>query len=247
MEEKKVVYVISELSAMALSIKKQLETLGYVAVPIFQPMDGIRQSIMNKPHSVIADFQFNQIMGLEVLQQIKIKYPDIHSVLLVNSETHPDFKRAIDLGSRVLVKPVELKKLEEVMKPAAAVTATATGTKNIMLVERSPNIRFKFKKLVTVPAEIVEAQNPYEFLEKYFVRQWDLIVFNVDNDHMSADDFLKTVIEKKIRPDKFILLSFQWDRIKQDKFLSRGFSHFAKVPLVDDEINPILSAMLVHH
>lgn len=244
MKEKKCVYIISELSALALSIKKQVETLGFSAVPIFNPMEGIHLCITNKPYAVISDFSFNTIMGLEVLQQIKIKYNDIVSILLTNSENHPDVKRAIDLGCNILLKPVELKKLEEALKGEPKQEKNDKNLKNVIIVEKSANIRFQLKKLIKVPSDIVETINPFEFIEKYFLKQWDLIIFNVDNDYMSVDESLKTLIEKKVKPEICLLLAFEWTRLKEDKFISKGFSNFATIPLNESKISPIIDTIL---
>lgn len=247
METKKPVYIICELSALALSLKKQLDSLGYLGVPIQDPMEGIRQSILNRPYAVIADFQFQSIMGLEVLQQIKIKYPDILSILLVNTESHPDAKRAIGLGSRIVPKPVELRRLEEALKePPTAEPPGERKRLDALIMARNPNIRFQIRKILGDDVDVVEVASPAEFLEKYFLRRWAVVVFDVDNDQLPPDEFLKVAAERRMRPDRFVLLARQWDHLKMDRFLSRGFPHFARIPLDESELRPILHALITH-
>jgi DNA-binding NtrC family response regulator len=243
----KLIFIISELSALALSVKKQCEAAGHRGVPFYDAMSGIKQSIQEKPDVVVADFQFNNVMGLEVIQQIKIKYPDIKSILLVNSETHPDVKKATELGCGILKKPIDFAKFNQLLNDEKTGAAKASGTKNVMIVERSANIRFAVKKAVgTVPCEFVEAQNPYEFLEKSFTRNWDLIIIDVDNDYMSADEFLKLAVERKIDPWRTVLLATQWDNFKQDKFVAKGFTHFAKIPIEQQALVNVVGAILTH-
>jgi DNA-binding NtrC family response regulator len=242
------IYVVSETAALALSIQKGLSSPDFFIQIFSDPMQAIKRTIQDPPCAVISDFQFNGIMGLEVLQQIKIKYPDMKTVLLVNSETHPDVKTAKELGISILSKPVDVRKLDEILRDVRPVTAPEAGSgRNVMIVEKSSNIRFKIKKcFANLKTEITEVSNPFELVEKFYIKKWDVIFFDVDNDFMPEDEFLKIVAERKWIPSSFILLSSSWENQKMNRFMAKNFAHFLTIPLQDDELQNLINILMIH-
>jgi DNA-binding NtrC family response regulator len=242
----KIIYFVSEVSALELSIQKALTGPGILVQCFSDPMTMIKTTIGSKPDAVISDFQFNALMGLEVIQQIKIKYPDMPSILLVNSESHPDVKKARELGTRILIKPVDITRLKELLRSVLrGGTGPVTTLKNIMIVEKNPNIRFMIKKqLPATGYEITELNNPFEMIEKYYLKKWSMIILDIDNDFMPQEEFLKIAAEKKFDPNRFILLANLWDNNRMNRFMSQQFPHFVTIPLETGELKKIIDIII---
>ncbi|GEM_PF-7047099 len=243
MRQKKI-FIVCGMNVLLLGIKKSLERTGAFIAAYQDPMPAIKDAVQMHPDIVIADYQFSDIMGLEVLQQIKIRWPEIKTILLVNSENDTDVRKARELGSLIVKKPINYKNLYELVEQNASSnkSADASDKKNIMIMEKSANIRFGIKKhFAKIPSEFTEIQNPFELIEKFYLKNWDIIFFDIDNDFMTPEDFLKLAIEKNFSPIKFVFLSSEWTMPKQDRFISNKFPFFLKIPLDDKEVQSVLN------
>lgn len=244
-EGAKIIYAVSELNVLLLNLTKALQPRGYFVKSFTDPMGAVRATVAEKPDIVICDLKFNDIMGLEVIQQIKIKYPDIKAILLTHDMTHPDAKRVEELGGTAAKKPVDIDQLTVILdnKNETGLADNQSGKKNILVIEKNANIRFQIKKVLNSKCndcEIIEGNNPHDLAEKYFTRQWDLIIFNLENSFISQDQFLEEAETRKYKPDIFILLGFEWSIPRRDKFLSRGFPFFSTIPVQTSELEKLI-------
>lgn len=231
------------MNVLLLGIKKSLERTGAFIGAYQNPMAAIKDAVQMHPDIVIADYQFSDIMGLEVLQQIKIRWPEIMTILLVNSENDTDVRKARELGSLIVKKPIDYKQLYSLVEKGNSGSAGSdnSGKKNIMIMEKNANIRFGIKRhFAKIPSEFTEIQNPFELIEKFYLKNWDIIFFNIDNDFMTPEDFLKLALEKNFSPIKFVLLSSEWSMPKQDRFISNKFPFFLKIPLDEKEVQKVI-------
>jgi len=246
-EKHKVAVVASEIRALQLSLGNLLSDLGY-AVDFFSvPLDAVQHSIKIKPDLVVVDFQFNELMGLEVIQQIKIKYPDMPSILLVNDLSHPDVKRAMSLGAVTLDKPINREKLEMRLNELNKKSAMSTSeVRNIFLIVRNPNIRFPIKQILKKydNIDIVHSSEPHDLIERFFTKKWDLIIFNIDNSFLPEDDFLQASKQYNFDPDTFILLADNWTDYRKNKFLKNNYQFFLSIPLDRAKAENVISQIL---
>ena len=149
------------------SLNDALEDEGCRVRAVADAESGLSEMAAFRPDLVISDIRMLGLSGLELLELIKERAPDIDVVLMTAFEDMPTVARAMREGaSDFLVKPLELSKLRELIlrverdgrgrDEAAARSSPATGSAPL-LVGRSPEILEVYKLIGRVAASRVTA------------------------------------------------------------------------------------------
>ena len=149
------------------SLNDALEDEGCRVRAVADAESGLSEMAAFRPDLVISDIRMPGLSGLELLELIKERAPDIDVVLMTAFEDMPTVARAMREGaSDFLVKPLELSKLRELIQrverdgrgrdEGAARSSPATGSAPL-LVGRSPEIVEVYKLIGRVAASRVTA------------------------------------------------------------------------------------------
>ncbi len=96
-------------------LAKLLERKGFSVLRAYNSQQALTKLAVNKIDLVIASFSLGEMNGVELLEKIKLLYPQIKRVILVSGINSPSIRRAIKNGTAQLLieKPWEGKELIE--------------------------------------------------------------------------------------------------------------------------------------
>jgi len=102
-----------ELDAVVL-LKRLFEGKGPRVFAVTEEEEAIAHARANPVDLAIIDIRLKNILGIEVLEELKKIAPQIRAVLLTGYPTLETAQKAFELGvSEYLVKPVDIDELEE--------------------------------------------------------------------------------------------------------------------------------------
>ena len=110
-----VILVVDEEPLIVSRLAKLLERKGFSVLRAYNSQQALTKLAVNKIDLVIASFSLGEMNGVELLEKIKLLYPQIKRVILVSGINSPSIRRAIKNGTAQLLieKPWEGKELIE--------------------------------------------------------------------------------------------------------------------------------------
>jgi len=103
----KSILVIDDDELILKSIKKQLKDEQFEVDFINDPIEGMKMVENKKYDLILSDIKMKPILGIEVLEKLKIKYPDMPIVIITGYVDDKLMRRAKELGcSDYLIKPI---------------------------------------------------------------------------------------------------------------------------------------------
>ena len=108
------IVVLDDVMDAGILIKKILEKKGHEVFPFTEEEEAINFIEKNQVDLVILDIKLKKMTGVEVLEEIKKKSPDIKAIMLTGYPTIDTARQAMSLGAEeYCVKPIEKQELEE--------------------------------------------------------------------------------------------------------------------------------------
>ncbi len=108
------IVVLDDVMDAGILIKKILEKKGHEVFPFTEEEEAINFIEKNQVDLVILDIKLKKMTGVEVLEDIKKKSPDIKAIMLTGYPTIDTARQAMSLGAEeYCVKPIEKQELEE--------------------------------------------------------------------------------------------------------------------------------------
>jgi DNA-binding NtrC family response regulator len=110
------VLVVDDNTKIQYAFQAFLENEGYMSIPATKGTDVLKILSKKKPKVVFLDICLPDQDGLEILRQIKQKYPDLPVVIVTGHNNEENKIRAKALGaSAFLEKPLSLIKMREIL------------------------------------------------------------------------------------------------------------------------------------
>jgi len=115
--EKSKILVVDDNTKIQYAFRTFLENEGYISIPVEKGADALTILSKKKPKVVFLDIRLPDQDGLEILRQIKQKYPDLPVVIVSGHNNEKNKNRAKALGaSAFLEKPLSLTKMREILR-----------------------------------------------------------------------------------------------------------------------------------
>lgn len=115
------------------SLKETIDWKKYGCLPVGTAENGteaLRLVYQTNPDILVTDIKMPETDGLELVEKVKTKLPDMEIIMITGYQEFEYAKRAIGLGVLDLVlKPIENRKLEEVLERAVQKLAAARNLK----------------------------------------------------------------------------------------------------------------------
>lgn len=116
-ELNKKILVIDDDELILSSIKKQLKNENYEIDFINDPIKGLEFVFCNKYDLVLSDIKMKPILGIEVLEKIKQKIPELPVIMITGFVDEKLMLKARELGcSDYLIKPIKKSVLIDTLK-----------------------------------------------------------------------------------------------------------------------------------
>jgi CheY-like chemotaxis protein len=115
--KKSKVLVVDDNTKIQYAFQTFLENEGYISIPVEKGGDVLKILSEKKPKVVFLDIRLPDQDGLEILRQIKQKYPDLPVVIVTGDNNEENRNRARVLGATAfLEKPLSLIKMREILR-----------------------------------------------------------------------------------------------------------------------------------
>lgn len=115
------------------SLKETIDWKKYGCLPVGTAENGteaLRLVYQTNPDILVTDIKMPETDGLELVEKVKTKFPDMEIIMITGYQEFEYAKRAIGLGVLDLVlKPIENRKLEEVLERAVQKLEAARNLK----------------------------------------------------------------------------------------------------------------------
>jgi DNA-binding response OmpR family regulator len=115
------VLVIDDDAEIVATLTTALEEGGYAAMTALHGGDGLMLSESERPDAVLLDINMPGMSGIEVLQQLRLRWPDL-PVIMISGNTSPELaRRCIQRGAfDYIPKPFQLEHLYRCVAAALA-------------------------------------------------------------------------------------------------------------------------------
>jgi DNA-binding NtrC family response regulator len=115
--KKSKVLVVDDNTKILYAFQTFLENEGYISIPLEKGGEVLKILTEKKPKVVFLDIRLPDQDGLDILRQIKQKYPDLPVVIVSGHNNEENKNRARVLGATAfLEKPLSLAKMREILK-----------------------------------------------------------------------------------------------------------------------------------
>ena len=115
MKKSKVV-IVDDNTKILYAFQSFLEKEGYVSIPVEKGNDVLSILSEEKPKVVFLDILLPDQDGLEILRQIKQKYPKLPVVIVSGHNNKENRERARNLGAfEFLEKPLSITKMRKIL------------------------------------------------------------------------------------------------------------------------------------
>ena len=110
-----VILVADEEALIVSRLAELLEREGFSVLRAYTSEQALTKLAVNKVDLILASFSLREMNGVELLQKVKLLYPEIKRGLLVSGVSSPSIRRALRNGTVQLEieKPWERKELIE--------------------------------------------------------------------------------------------------------------------------------------
>ncbi len=127
MNDKSKVLIIEDDPAIALSVKRLLESEGYLVDAESTAENGIARAQTTGFDVIITDLQLPGLTGLEIIDQLHREQPHVPVILMTAHHTTSTAIEAIKLGAYdYILKPCEINELLEMLERATASSRLVT-------------------------------------------------------------------------------------------------------------------------
>jgi DNA-binding NtrC family response regulator len=108
------IMVLDDVEDAGTMIKRILERKGHSVAVFTEEREALEHANTQHVDIAILDIKLKKISGVEVLQKIKEKRPEVEVIMLTGYPTLETAKEAMGYGAReYLVKPIDKKELED--------------------------------------------------------------------------------------------------------------------------------------
>ena len=120
------VMVVDEDPEVRRTISSRLGSIDYQVTALESAQEALDSSVRERPHLVITELKLRSMNGLELLKELKSRWPDMTVIILTAYGTIPDAVRATQAGAfGFLIKPLERDELLGQVQRAIAVSTFA--------------------------------------------------------------------------------------------------------------------------
>lgn len=110
------ILVVDDNTKILYAFQSFLEGEGYISIPVEKGRDVMHTLSSEEPKVVILDIRLPDQDGLEILRQIKQKYPNLPVVIVSGYNNEENKEKARELGaSDFLEKPLSITKIRKVL------------------------------------------------------------------------------------------------------------------------------------
>jgi putative nucleotidyltransferase with HDIG domain len=143
------ILIVDDERAVRVLLRAMLERQGHACVDVADPRDVVDQMHLHGPFDVVVtDLLMAEMNGLEVLEKVTARYPDVPVVMITASHDMALAMNALRRGAfDYLVKPVIREQLQVVIQ--RAITHRRNSQKN-------PGYWEKLEQLVTARTELLQ-------------------------------------------------------------------------------------------
>jgi DNA-binding NtrC family response regulator len=107
------VVIVDDSSALRNLLATFLEDLGLEAVEAGSGREGLAAVSEHRPQLVLLDLVMPDMTGIQVLKEIKARYPEVMVLMISGISDEETAREAIALGAYdYITKPIELGRLE---------------------------------------------------------------------------------------------------------------------------------------
>lgn len=233
-------FAVSKIPALRMTISNILKHEGFLYIHEFKTgMTAVSEYIKIKPDIVIADDNFDDITGLELFQQIKIKNQDAKFIVLGETKTQL-IEQIIEMNGKYVQKPVNTKVISEIINGFDDINQKKDFDNTIMIVAKLINIRHQIKKTAIefkLKAEDFEDGNLV--FDKLNLKKYTGIIYDKENSYLKVIDFLKKlrVKDKDIKVAILTNKSFDPDEVM---LKVSGANSMLHIPIDTNEIKNLL-------
>jgi two-component system cell cycle sensor histidine kinase/response regulator CckA len=101
------ILLVEDEPAVRMLVAKILQARGYDVVQALHGLEALQklQTMVEPPDLILTDVVMPQMSGLELIQQVRRQYPDIHVLYMSGYSDHPALKEDVLNGTAFLQKP----------------------------------------------------------------------------------------------------------------------------------------------
>ncbi|MFW6323559.1 MAG: response regulator [Desulfovibrionales bacterium] len=108
------IIVLDDVTDAAVLVKRILERKGHSVQAFTEEEDLLKHIEDNEVHLAILDIKLKKMTGIEVLEEIKKKAPEVKVIMLTGYPTLETAREALRLGAgEYCVKPIDKNELEQ--------------------------------------------------------------------------------------------------------------------------------------
>ena len=111
------ILVVDDEVKMCFTLTKLFELSNYSVAVAHNGLEALDKVDSFQPHCILLDIRMPQMNGVEVLKKVKQEHPEIVVIMTTAVVTEESREECLKIGAaEYLVKPIDFKKLLEVIK-----------------------------------------------------------------------------------------------------------------------------------
>ncbi len=111
------ILVVDDEVKMCFTLTKLFELSNYYVAVAHNGLEALDKVDSFQPHCILLDIRMPQMNGVEVLKKVKQEHPEIVVIMTTAVITEESREECLKIGAaEYLVKPIDFKKLLEVIK-----------------------------------------------------------------------------------------------------------------------------------
>ncbi|MEE8260748.1 MAG: response regulator [Nitrospinaceae bacterium] len=111
------ILVVDDEVKMCFTLTKLFELSNYSVAVAHNGLEALDKVDSFQPHCILLDIRMPQMNGVEVLKKVKQEHPEIVVIMTTAVITEESREECLKIGAaEYLVKPIDFKKLLEVIK-----------------------------------------------------------------------------------------------------------------------------------
>ncbi len=111
------ILVVDDEVKMCFTLTKLFELSNYSVAVAHNGLEALDKVDSFQPHCILLDIRMPQMNGVEVLKKVKLEHPEIVVIMTTAVVTEESREECLKIGAaEYLVKPIDFKKLLEVIK-----------------------------------------------------------------------------------------------------------------------------------
>jgi len=106
------ILIVDDETEFASALAERLEIRGYAAIPVFSAHEVFSKIETHNPDLILLDLKMPDSDGIEVLQDVKRKMPEIAVIMLTGHGDPDSVRRAVQFGAAdYIMKPINIGEL----------------------------------------------------------------------------------------------------------------------------------------